>query len=85
MGKKHYTAEQKIRHLWGKMEKVDTKSRIKYKDGGVQDGGDSTGKVHEGVSGGSGKVDNRGEYVIAGGGPHVVIAAIDPGELGEGI
>lgn len=58
------------------MEKVDTKSRIKYKDGGVQDEGDSTGKVHEGVSGGSSKVDNRGEYVIA---------AINPGELGKGI
>jgi len=32
------------------MEKVDTRSRIKYKDGGVRDEGDSTGKVHEGVS-----------------------------------
>jgi hypothetical protein len=47
------------------MEKVDTKSRIKYKDGGVQDEEGSTRKVHEGVSGGSSKVDNRGEYVIA--------------------
>lgn len=50
---------------WGKMEKVDTRSRIKYKDGGVQDEGDSTGKVHEGVSRGSGKTGDGREHVIA--------------------
>ncbi len=43
-----------------------------------------TRKVHEGVSGGSGKAGNRREIIIAGGRPPIVVGAINDWELGEG-
>ena len=46
---------------------------------------DSTRKVHEGVSRGSGENGNGREAIVTGGSPSAVLAAIDVSDLGEGI